>query len=354
MSLRFRTTIGGASVLLFLACYSLPDSFPCAQDLSCPSGRACFLGECQKSRSCNTGEARIGENTVDRLYEVCARLCSDFSGCPAGLKCNPSFLKNEGYDSPASVCVECVADSDCAEQCCSYGRCIRRIDARAARCVSGVVADIDAGAQCDVVKQECANGKCVAFFESQNGDSENRCVEPSGTRGYGESCTRLAGAASGLDDCAKGLQCSTRGAPRGSLLCRQLCNVDSDCGAHPGEACFRLGATANSSRAGICTPVCSVFASACPTGTTCSPAIDPDETRVLPFCVTPAQPSADAGTRTIGMPCDSIDQCAAGLGCNSDGTGFQCLPWCDASHPCSAGNCVLVHPKAINGLGFCK
>jgi hypothetical protein len=178
-------------------------------------------------------------------------------------------------------------------------------------------------------------------------DATSTCgLTPQGGCAAGDKCTlvdpELDGFAAGC--CAAGGFCTFIGVLPpdlgGSRLCRAICASDDACEA--GQRCAildpRLGA-------GFCGPTCAPLAGACGDGMTCA------ELRpgaggsfdLFTVCRVP-------GSGAAGAPCVADSDCGADHVCPElPGQARVCRPLCDASHPCSGGQCF----QPANEIGAC-
>jgi hypothetical protein len=371
-----RVPLDTASLIAFMA------KFKCSGQRGCPSVTgmmdpvSCVANVCVLTRGCPSPTARMGAprqqtSSGSSDGQFCSFACDSLTPCPGAMQC----VKH--------VCQECTEDSQCGEgKCCgiestsmstypsgcggtvsgdgsncrplttviSYDPdnvigCYAPDNLRSAKCRSDIAA-AQPKPPCDVVKQDCPSGKCTTVAVTPSA-ATNQCVPVTGTGGNGAPCTRTK---LGADDCAKGFLCTSR--PPGTTaapLCLPLCNLDSDCDAPSGRACFSVGIPA----AGACSPTCSPFEASCGPDTFCALGADPAAARLLPICSFVSPPSSERN-RAEGAACDAVDQCQVAMGCESvpAGAARKCIRYCDTSHRCTSGTCTPI-PSAGRGIGAC-
>lgn len=177
-------------------------------------------------------------------------------------------------------------------------------------------------ADCDVVAQDCACGRCIAYMAVGQTDTQPACAPVRGTAGKDEPCTRENDVV-GDDTCKQGFFCSGVGRPKGTTsprLCRTYCNKTSDCGTD--EFCAELPP------GGFCVPQCHPYADECMAGEGCTP-IDDTDASATPACL-------PVGTRLEGEVCNETNPCAKDLVCVGSMPNYKCVAYCDAAHPCTA------------------
>jgi hypothetical protein len=207
--------------------------------------------------------------------------------------------------------------------------------------------DSGASGMCDLIKQDCPMGqKCVAanVGTQQNPMLGTECVPlASMVVGLNQTCMR----AMGMDNCDKGLSCSTVGAPAGMRVCLKVCAAGTDCPST--EKCVAgFGA-------GVCVKSCTPFGSDCASGMTCSSfqsdiASTMNNDIIVPVCRT-------IGTTMLGGTCMRSSECGANAGCLTD-TG-TCAQICDDTHICrtidhDAGMPTCTPLAEGSSLGVCE
>jgi hypothetical protein len=178
---------------------------------------------------------------------------------------------------------------------------------------------------CSLSKQDCPTGqKCVEVNvgNMQNPIFSAQCVALAANPvGVNQTCMRM----NGMDNCDKGLLCSTVTAPAGMRICLPICIQQSDC-TNAGDQCVVAGA------AGVCAKPCTVYGSDCPSGMTCGSfqtAIASTMTNIIlvPTC-------RSIGMVALGGACMRSSQCPANAACGP--SSGKCATLCDSSHPCPA------------------
>jgi hypothetical protein len=198
-------------------------------------------------------------------------------------------------------------------------------------------------AECDVVRQDCADGQRCTYV-SQDGATTRRCVE-AGTVDEGAPCT-LAPNDGGVayDTCRPGLFCKDEPASGGGLafFCRKLCHATPQCG-EAGECNTVVRLEGTSELPLVCGPAstrCDPFGEDCTSPLSCYPST------TGPVC-------AGSGTRTEGEACDFSNQCAPGSTCANAGGGLTCRPVCrpGGTPACATGSCRALDDNP--GVGAC-
>jgi hypothetical protein len=198
---------------------------------------------------------------------------------------------------------------------------------------------------CNVVKQDCACGRCVIWMpDSTTTEIESACAPVRGNAALGEACTREADVV-GDDTCAAGFFCSGIGKPKDATaerLCRKYCTAASDCGQ--GEWCISAEPVKSGfGPFGFCVTRCDPFAPACATGSGCSLGyVDMDGFHDL-VCY------AQKGTKKLGEACESADECEPNAVCVGATGASQCVAFCDDNHPCGdAGACTPIDTSSVS------
>ena len=198
-------------------------------------------------------------------------------------------------------------------------------------------------AECDVVRQDCAQGqRCT--YAGQGSATQRRCVE-AGTADEGAPCT-LAPTDGGLsyDTCRQGLFCKDGPAADGGtgFFCRRLCHATPECGdAAECNTVLRLEGTVELPL--VCGPPsarCDPFGESCASPLSCYPSTSG------PVC-------AGSGTRREGEACEFSNQCTPGSACVNTGSGLTCRPVCrpNGTPACAAGSCRALDDNP--GVGAC-
>ncbi len=198
-------------------------------------------------------------------------------------------------------------------------------------------------AECDVVRQDCADGQRCTYV-GQGGATQHRCVED-GTVEEGSPCN-LAPNDGGLtyDTCQRGLFCKDERAADGgtAFFCRKLCHATPQCGAS-GECNTVVRLEGSTELPLVCGPPsarCDPFGQDCTSPLSCYPSTSG------PVC-------AGSGTRREGEACDFSNQCAPGSTCVNAGSGLTCRPLCQpgGTPACTTGTCRALDGNP--GVGAC-
>jgi hypothetical protein len=197
-------------------------------------------------------------------------------------------------------------------------------------------------AECDVVRQDCAQGQRCTYV-GQGDTTQRRCVEP-GTVDEGAPCT-LAPSDGGLtyDTCRQGLLCKDEPVDGGTgFFCRRLCHTTSQCG-DVGECNTVLRLEGSPELPLMCGPPsrrCDPFGAGCTAPLSCYPSTSG------PVC-------AGSGTLREGESCDFSNQCAPGSACVNTGGGLTCRPLCrpGGAPACATGTCRALDDNP--GVGAC-
>jgi hypothetical protein len=179
---------------------------------------------------------------------------------------------------------------------------------------------------CDAIQQDCDCGKCVLFKQDENSKLETGCGPVRGDDGPGEACT-AHNLQVGDDSCMAGYHCSKLGTPANApsdQVCMKHCSTNADCST--AEYC-----SVGTGKFGWCIPRCDPFTDFCYAGMGCFPYPGADGQGYL-ACF------ASYGSKQPGEACVANGDCALGLACVSAGATKQCAAYCDADHPCPAGD----------------
>jgi hypothetical protein len=172
------------------------------------------------------------------------------------------------------------------------------------------------GMPCDVEAQDCPSGwKCTWSAYVHLIPNGPACV-PVGPRAEGEACGEM-------DDCAVGLQCESLWNQYAAPTCGRVCATDSFCGS--GQRCDQ-----------ICYPVCTPFGSDCPPPKICSEvvALRGGLEGMIYGTDGPVCRAAGGGLPAYSHGCQSSTACVDGAVCILG----QCIPLCDAQHPCPSSD----------------
>jgi hypothetical protein len=219
-----------------------------------------------------------------------------------------------------------------------------------------VTPDGGPGMMCDLAAQNCPSGMKCEITGGMMGGA--RCVAQNGSVGADQPCVRMMGG--GGDDCAAGLQCTTRGSTQMMPLCRKLCTKDSDCAG--GQQCALVSQAVTT--AGVCIPSCEPGTGSCTNGLACGTltlAVGSTMTNQILFFTCRA-----AGTSPLYGACNRSADCVAESICDS--TAGWCAPLCDDTHACvqppsdggvsDAGTimttCMTLGNSAPNNPGVCQ
>jgi hypothetical protein len=190
-----------------------------------------------------------------------------------------------------------------------------------------------AGGACDVIAQNCANSTdgCYLASSGEGMPATTMCLAPNMTGGDGAAC-------SFVNDCLPGLTCSNDG------FCRRFCcmGASTDCPAGSGQRCVGL---ADGENIGVCTPStsCNLMTNeGCTGGQACYVFASDGSLGCFP-----------AGTKTEGMSCGALNECAMGLGCFGTAPGSSvCSRYCRVSMmaaDCGGGSRMC---QMVNGLNL--
>ncbi len=147
---------------------------------------------------------------------------------------------------------------------------------------------------CDVVAQDCADPNHGCYFASEDVGSlpSTMCREPNMNGGDGDACSYV-------NDCLPGFTCTN------DRRChRYCCTGSSDCPAGSGQHCIGL---AGAEEIGVCmsSVTCDLRTNeGCSGGNAC-----------YVFDANGSVGCFAAGTRTEGMSCTTLNECASGMGC---------------------------------------
>lgn len=206
-------------------------------------------------------------------------------------------------------------------------------------------------AACDVVAQDCGEGKrCVATLA---GDADTRaCIAAAASPvGAGEVCVRPNGVL-GEDTCAVGYDCTlyggvrtggTNAAPTYDRVCSRYCDPRGGC---EDGACIAITSTGGPNLTGVCRPTCDLFGDTCGAGQVCALRRSVAGAITRPVC-TPK------GTTALGQPCSSSGDCQSGACAPKRDVPTEaiCVAYCDASRACGEGLACVPQPSADIGAG---
>ncbi len=345
-------------------CYRFNDGFRCLQPCStkncCPSqhycaplktqtgihslcmpfANACEPLACSRDKDCGPGE--YCENgfclprTVARHPDLCkpckeskdcgTSFCYGLPGqkhctqaCGAGDFCPPGYVCSQPFPGVSKHCtpitgdcqIPCMFNANCpAEQVCVQGVC---------RAKEGG----GYGAACDP-------GQCKSPLTCTTTISGKRCLQPcnhpakyAGSRCSGSSCNSGLSCFSLTSDlrlCLKGCNSSADCRSQGGGQCSSgICFCFSDTQCESGYVCNQ-----NSSQLGACAP--RDQQRKCDSPLTCSPFEGES------YCI-----DNNAGTRSLGQPCDPLNRCRTGLLCISTTDGGICFEDCSKTRSCELG-----------------
>lgn len=215
--------------------------------------------------------------------------------------------------------------------------------------------------ECSLIENDCPESlpKCTVI-QGAAMVLETECVEVTGSKVEGDSCTRMFGEV-GRDDCDVGLFCSGLAiAPMGETqprVCRRYCIADEHCTGAGGDTCLEFGFDDPTMPGdqdhpgveGLCVPSCILFED-CGTGLTCSLNVRNAGT-LFGMC-------RPTGSVMAGGTCASSNECGPDMNCLFDQNGMgTCAQLCDDAHPCPAGACVTMDASGPfnlpNNGGFC-
>lgn len=295
---------------------------------SCGTGEICSQGSCVPLPQCNT-DADCDDG----------RVCNGLERCGAGFQCyraTPEVVCDDGIACTRDECVEpsgaCSSTPDDA-LCGASAQCVGAEEAPSG-CRS--VCPGSAPGECDTVLQ-CG---CPSTQGCYVGATPAAC-EPAGTGSHGELCDV---------QCAPGAHCfdvalGTAG-PVG--VCRANCATDADC--PEGALCmWEIGTTSGApSGTRLCTQACDLATqSGCPAGTGCHP-LRPAGTETFLDCTA-------IGTVGQDGSCTATADCLAGHLCVTFTTGGQrCARFCRYDSNCSGtSRCVgLREPIVVDGVEY--
>lgn len=184
---------------------------------------------------------------------------------------------------------------------------------------------------CDLLGQDCGGGMACRFVVAADAEEPSGLCEVAGTKGEGEPCVRMAGAA---PECAEGLICFEG-------VCREYCCAAgaSDCSVL-GHYCLNVGTDV-----GLCIPSdeCDLLAqTGCDPEEACYPI-----SRGTRRCSAPRE-----GAGGPGETCEYLNDCVAGSACV--GEPSTCRQLCD---PSAAEGCptdfVCAGLTGQEGIGVC-
>lgn len=376
-----RLAVAAFGLLLALGCardLNSLETFPCADDNTCPEGFSCANKTCVLVRACDSddtcasettsevplvclsGEVCVAPETCDVVVQNCKaprskctlalvddkvapqcvvpetsssgkvgeactwqKLEADYFGrdsCAAGLSCSPYYSAPESLIAGAACLKLCRKDLDCP----SGAQCAKFTDA------VGMCAG-----RCELHGVDCPSDRDCKWVGNLRGDAAEHyvaaCVPQDGTV-RGGRCT-------GAADCAAGYDCWKSGST--TATCKRMCDETHACS--DGDQCYSTEKAPNGG--GVCG--CSLFDTRCGTGRTCR-MIGAVADGVYTEC------SAD-GTAGEGASCNSA-ACAAGLECWSTDVSsgaYFCRRLCNDSHPCPTGKTCHKVAAIYDGGGVC-